>query len=229
MEVLANAFSQGGIWMYAIAAVHVVTIAIIAERIFALYVQRSVNQRRISRNFEQDIQRGQLDKTITKAQSVSKSQPIAAVVSAGAQAARDLGGRDEIQARMDEVLTVENSRLQKRTGFLAMFGNVATLLGLLGTIIGLIQAFASIANVDAAQKAVMLTQGVSLAMNTTAYGLIVAIPALIMHSILMNRSRKLQDDLNQSAFRVFNLLNFNFEAVNLKPRRPKRAANEVNA
>ena len=72
-------------------------------------------------------------------------------------------------------------------------------------------------------------QGVSLAMNTTAYGLIVAIPALVMHSILMNRSRKLQDDLNQSAFRVFNLLNFNFEAVNLKPRRPKRSTAEINA
>ena len=229
MEVIANAFSQGGIWMMAIAAVHVVTIAIIAERLYALYVQRSVNQRRVGRNFEQDIQRGQLDRVVKKAQSVSKSQPIAAVVSAGTQAAREFGGRDEIQARMDEVLTVENSRLQKRTGFLAMFGNVATLLGLLGTIIGLIQAFASIANVDAAEKAVMLTQGVSLAMNTTAYGLIVAIPALVMHSILMNRTRKLQEDLNQSAFRIFNLLNYNFDAVNVKARRPKRTTAELNA
>lgn len=222
---LLTAFSSGGVWMYAIVAVHIATIAIILDRAYALYLGRTTKQSRVIHSFEDEIKTGKLDRALQKSMSLSRTQPIAAVAAAGIQAAKDLGGRDEVQARMDEILTVENSRLEKRTNFLSMLGNVATLLGLLGTIVGLIQAFAAVANVDAAQKAVLLTQGVSLAMNTTAYGLIVAIPALVLHSVFVNRSNNLQDDLNQSAFKVFNWLNFNFESVTQKPNRPKRSAN----
>jgi biopolymer transport protein ExbB len=219
---LTTAFAEGGVWMWVIAIVHVATVAIVIDRVYALYMKRADNQTDVIKSFEEDIKSGQLDRTLDKAKMLRREEPIAAVVAAGTQAARDLGGRDEIQARMDEILTVENSRLETRTGYLAMLANVATLLGLLGTIVGLIQAFASVSNVDAAQKALLLTRGVALAMNTTAYGLIVAIPTLIVHSVLMNRTVSLQEDLNQSAFKVFNWLNFNFESVSTKPQRPKR-------
>lgn len=221
---IASAFTGGGIWMYAILAIHIVTIALIAERVYALYLRRKPNQKSIIKAFEADIKTGQLDKALSKAKSSSNKYPISAVMAAGIESAKELGGRDEIQARMDEVLGVENSRIEKRTQFLAMLGNVATLMGLLGTIVGLIQAFAAIANLGAAEKAEVLTSGVALAMNTTAYGLIVAIPALIMFGVLSSRTNELQDDLNQSAFKTFNWLTFNYENAVTKLVRPKRSA-----
>jgi len=114
---------------------------------------------------------------------------------------------------MDEVLLVENSRLQKRTVFLAMLGNVGTLLGLLGTIVGMIRSFGAIAEADPIQKANILAQGISEAMNATAYGLITAIPALIMFTVLQNRSQTLSEDLNQGALRIFNTLSYHYESV----------------
>jgi biopolymer transport protein ExbB len=132
------------------------------------------------------------------------------------QAAIDMGGREEIQARMDEALLDEKVQLEKRTGYLAMLGNVGTLLGLLGTIVGLIQSFASVGSLNPTEKAVMLTQGVSLAMNTTAYGLIMAIPALVAYAILQGRTATLMDDLNQGALRIYNALGYGIENVGSK-------------
>ncbi len=221
--MIAHAFAQGGIWMIAIMAAQIFSLAIIAERFYALFMARSKNQGKIAREFEEDIKKGRLDRVMHKTRSLAANEPIAAVAYAGVQAAQDLGGRDEIQARMDEVLSIENAKLERRTGFLSMLGNVGTLLGLLGTIVGLIRAFSSIADMSAAQKSVYLSQGVALAMNCTAYGLIVAIPALVMYAIYMNRTQHLQDDLNQAAFRVFNWLSFNFQSVTVKPSRPQKS------
>jgi biopolymer transport protein ExbB len=218
---LSAAFAQDGIWMYAIASVHIATIAIVVDRVYALFLTRKANQKKIIRAFEDDIKSGKLERTFEKSMTIRGQHPIAAVVSAGVQAAKDSGGRDEVQARMDEVLSVENSRLEKRTNYLAMLANISTLLGLLGTVVGLIKAFESVAGADAVQKSVLLTKGISLAMNATAYGLIVAIPALVMHSVLVNRTNDLQDDMNQSAFKVFNWLNFNIETVGSKNRTQK--------
>lgn len=210
--------------MFAILVVHIVSIAIIAERVFGLYFARSKNQKRIAQSFEEDIKRGKIEKAEGRARSLARSQPIASVILAGVQAAQNMGGREEIQAKMDEILSVENAKLERRTGFLAMLGNVGTLLGLLGTIIGLIQAFASVANRNPVEKSELLTQGVALAMNTTAYGLIMAIPALVMYAVLTNRSNQLQEDLNQAAFKAFNWLSFNYEAIPSRPTRPQKSS-----
>src|SRR5580698_6638869 len=108
---IANAFHQGGIWMYAILVAQIVSIAIIAERIFALYVMRSAHQKAIAKSFEGDIRKGQIERVIARAQNLG-GNPISKVVQAGAQAAVDMGGREEIQAKMDEVLINENSKLE---------------------------------------------------------------------------------------------------------------------
>ncbi len=202
--------------MWAILAIQVASIVIIIERSYALYLRRRPNQKRLVSVFESDIKQGQLATAIGRAQELG-SYSVAKAVKAGAQAAADMGGRDEIQSRMDEILLHENSQLEKRTGFLAMLGNVGTLLGLLGTIVGLIQAFASVANTNPVEKAALLTQGIALAMNTTAYGLIAAIPALVAYAILQNRANLLADDLNQAALRAFNWLSYSYDSI------PKRA------
>jgi len=210
---IAEAFKGGGIWMWVIFAAQIFSLAIILERIFALFITRATSQKRIAKSFEDDIRRGNIDKVLAKAQRMGSGNAISQVVQAGAQAALDMGGREEIQAKMDEVLLTENSRLEKRTGFLATIGNVGTLLGLLGTIVGLIDSFSSVASVNPVEKAALLSKGISMSMHCTAYGLIMAIPALVMYSVLTNRANALSEDLNQGALLVFNWLSYGYESV----------------
>jgi len=217
---ISQAFSHGGIWMYAILAVHVVSIAIIVERAYALYLRRSANQKKLSQQFEGDIKRGQIESALGKAQAMSQSQALGAVAFVGIQAAANMGGKDEVHARMDDMVSIENSKLEKRTPLLGMIGNVATLIGLLGTIAGMIKSFSAVSMAGAVEKATLLSAGISEAMNCTAYGLIVAIPALVMHAVYSSRTQDLQDDLNQAATKVLNWLNYNFESL---PRTRKKS------
>lgn len=211
-SVILTAFREGGIWMGFILAAQVASLAIMVERIFALFLSRKMDQKTLVAAFERDIKSGDLDRVISQARSMGTA-PIAAVAAAGAQAALDMGGKEEIQLKIDEVLLEEQSRLEKRTGFLAMLGNVGTLLGLLGTIVGLIRAFSSVGAASPVEKAAILSQGVSEAMYATAYGLIMAIPALVMYSVLQNRSNQLSEDLSKAALKVYIWLGFNYESV----------------
>jgi biopolymer transport protein ExbB len=220
---ITEAFRMGGIWMWAILAAQIVSFAVIVERVFALYITRNSGQKRLAKSFEDDIRKGNIEKVISRARNMRFTNPIAAVVEAGAQAALDMGGREEIQAKMDEILLHENARLEKRTGFLAMIGNVGTLLGLLGTIVGLIESFSSAGSANPVEKATLLSQGIAMSMHCTAYGLIMAIPALVMYSVLQNRATNLAEDLNQGALKVFNWLSFNYESVPSKRIRSKEA------
>jgi len=219
-EAIVMAFNSGGIWMWAIFVAQIFSVAIIAERVMKLYMGRKLNQLDFVDRYESDIKHGNLEDVIDRAYHAGSKTPVARVVAAGAQAALDMGGREEIQARMDEVLLSENAKLRKRTGLLSMIGNVGTLLGLLGTIVGLIKAFASTGSSDAAAEggANLLAQGVSMAMNTTAYGLIVAIPAVVAYGLLQSRATRLIEDLNQASLKAYNLLSFKHESS------PKRKA-----
>jgi biopolymer transport protein ExbB/TolQ len=216
--------SADAIWMWAILAAQIVSIAIIAERALALFGNRKPNQKDLSKLLAEDIKAGNLDKALRRSMQMGKNEPLGVVASAGIQAAIDMGGKEEIQLKMDEVLLEENTRVEKRIGFLAMFANVATLMGLLGTITGLIHSFAGIANANPAEKATILSAGISLAMNTTAYGLIVAVPALIMYAVLQNRATRLTDDLNKAALNLFIQLGFHYEPVQETTTTSKKSA-----
>ena len=97
-------------------------------------------------------------------------------------------------------------RLEKRTQYLATFANIATLLGLLGTIMGLISAFTAVANVDPAEKANLLSASISVAMNTTAFGLMVAIPLLLSFSYLQSKTTEIVDSLEMASVKFVNKL-----------------------
>jgi biopolymer transport protein ExbB len=222
---MGMAFEHGGVWMWPILLIQLASIAIITERVYALFIKRKVNQAAIATSLEDGIRRGELDNIIKKASQMSDAAPLAKVAAAGATAARNLGGKDEIQGKMDEVLLAENASLDKRTGFLAMFGNVATLTGLLGTIAGMIKSFAAVSYANPAEKATLLAAGISEAMNATAYGLIVAIPALVAYAVLANRANVLAEDLNHSALKVFNWLSYAYEPVGFKSFRGSDKAN----
>lgn len=232
MEFFSNiavAFQHGGIWMWAIAAFQVISIAIIIERTYALFKARRLNQTEFVAGFEDNIRRGEIDVVINRAQAVREQFPVARAIVAGAQAAANFGGKEEIQGKMDEVLLHENALLDKRVQFLSMLGNVATLTGLLGTITGMIKSFAAVSYANPAEKAALLAAGISEAMNATAYGLIVAIPALVAFAILQNRSNNLAEDLNQSALKVFNWLSFAFDPIALRASGAQSVRSAQNA
>jgi biopolymer transport protein ExbB/TolQ len=219
LSSLGRAFiSADAFWMFSILAAQIVSMAIIGERAIALFMNRKPNSKELAKVLGEDIRSGNLERALKRAQSLGSDQPLGVVASAGIQAALDLGGKEEIQMKMDEVLLEENSRVEKRIGFLAMFANVATLMGLLGTISGLIHSFAGISNANPTEKAMILSKGISLAMNTTAYGLIVAVPALIMYSVLQNRATRLTEDLNKAALNLFIQLTFHYETVPSKKK-----------
>ncbi len=228
---IAAAFEHGGIWMWPILAIQLVSIAIVVERIYALFIKRKLNQKSIVESFEDNIRRGELEMVIERAGSMPASS-VAKTLVAGAKAAKALGGKEEIQGKMDEILITENGFLDRRIGFLSMLGNVATLMGLLGTITGMIRSFAAVSYANPAEKAALLSAGISEAMNCTAYGLITAIPALVAFSILQNRANRLAEDLNQSALRAFNWLSFSFEPAGFKSMHGngmKHGKPEINA
>jgi biopolymer transport protein ExbB/TolQ len=107
---------------------------------------------------------------------------------------------------MEEGLMETVPRLEKRTHYLATFANIATLLGLLGTIMGLIQAFTAVANANPADKADMLSASISVAMNTTAFGLMAAIPLLLIYTVLQTKTTELVDSLEMASVKFLNIL-----------------------
>ena len=109
---------------------------------------------------------------------------------------------------MDEKLSSEVSSLDKRAGFLGMLGNVATLLGLLGTVSGMITSFAAVASANPADRAILLSQGISEALNATAFGLIVAIPALVAYALIQNQTDQMVGQLTEESSKIFHDLLF---------------------
>jgi len=114
--------------------------------------------------------------------------------------------RDDIEIAMEESMMEIIPQLEKRTPYVALFSNIATLLGLLGTIMGLIEAFTAVANADPAEKADLLSASISVAMNTTAFGLMVAIPLLIVHANLSSRTSEIVDSLEMASVKTLNLI-----------------------
>jgi biopolymer transport protein ExbB len=230
LSKIATAFEHGGFWMWPILGFQLASIAIMIERAVALFGKRKVSQMTFVSTFEDAVRRGEMETVIQKAEAAKATSPVARAVSAGAVVARSFGGREEIQGKMDEVLLHENALLDKRVGFLAMLGNVATLTGLLGTITGMIKSFAAVSYANPAEKASLLAAGIAEAMNATAFGLIVAIPALVAFAVLQNRANVLADDMNQAALKAFNWLSYSFDPITAKAQGGKAARQpEANA
>jgi len=202
-EEIARRWEAGQWGMYPIATCAVIALAIIVERVIVLFFKSSINKEGFLRGLKKHIYAGDLDKAINYVAG-QKNTPLTAVIKSGLMNVPK--GQDEVQAALDEASLRETPKLEARTGYLAMLGNAAMLAGLLGTVSGLISCFEAVANVNPADKATILANGISEAMNCTGFGLVTAIPALIAFSVLMGRTQSLINDINETSVSVLNLI-----------------------
>lgn len=203
-STIVRFFQEGGVFMYFILLLFAVGFAIATERF--IYLSAAKNKsRKMWDNVVPLIQSGNFDQAIEMA-SKSKAS-IAHMLAYGlARIKERTQHREEIETAMEEGLMEVIPRLEKRTHYLATLANIATLMGLLGTIIGLIQAFTAVASADPSQKADLLSSSISVAMNTTAFGLMAAIPLLLMHAFLTTKTTELVDSFEMAAVKFLNLI-----------------------
>jgi biopolymer transport protein ExbB len=196
-------FQSGGLFMYPIVLILALGLAIAIERYIYLSMAKTSNHR-IWKKLQPLLQKGDY---LQVAMITEKSRSaISHIFTYGLNRARTSRRRDDVEIAMEEGLMETVPNLEKRTPYLATFANIATLLGLLGTIIGLIQAFTAVAAANPAEKADMLSASISVAMNTTAFGLMVAIPLLLIYAVLQTKTTQLVDSLEMASVKFLNLL-----------------------
>ncbi|MFQ5560004.1 MAG: MotA/TolQ/ExbB proton channel family protein [Nitrospinota bacterium] len=197
MQSLVNFFNNGGPVMYIILFVFAIGLSILIERTIFLF------RCRINSNvFMQDILSFLQAGKVSEATDFCKDHTAPLPLIIGAGITRSSHGEKELKEAVDEVAINEIPKLLKRTHYLQLIANVATLLGLLGTIFGLMQSFVSVGSVDPSQKAALLASGISTAMNTTAFGLMVAIPFMVGHAYLNSTTQDIIHDIDRSATRL---------------------------
>lgn len=202
MQTLAGFFRDGGLFMYFILAVFVIGMAIMLERAYILIHKYNINARALWEKISKLIMAGEMDR-VQKLCGGSDA-PLLKILHAGVSSA-DASDR-EIQNSIDEVSLEVIPLITKRIAYLSTLANVATLLGLLGTIQGLVQAFSAVGSAEPSQKAALLAGGISVALYTTAFGLIVAIPILVMYTILQVKAHKITDEIDEFSVKLINLL-----------------------
>ncbi len=193
-------FQSGGNFMYLILFVFCLGIAIILERLFFLYYKYNINAPKL---YEQ-IRRTVLQGDVKRAIGLCDDSPLPAVLRAGLQQVQI--DKTEVSSAMEEAILEVAPKLQRRTHYLAVVANIAVLLGLLGTILGLIVAFSAISGAEPGEKAIQLARGISLAMSTTAFGLVVAIPCLLFHALLQSKANRLLDEIDEYSVKEAHLL-----------------------
>ena len=198
---LMEHFQEGGWGMYPILLLFALVLYFTIDRF--LYISKSkIDTEKLMSLLKSQIVSGNIQGAINTCQS--SPSPATRIIAAGLRRA---GGSDhDVQQAMDEEALKELPKIEKRTGYLAMLGNLATLAGLLGTITGLIKSFAGVAGVDPSMKATLLAKGISEAMNCTAFGLITAVPALLAFAILNGWTQGILDDINEVSVQVVNLV-----------------------
>lgn len=195
---IKHAWDAGGVFIYPIHVVAVLALSITIERIYFLYGKSSMNVRNFLNQLAPSIQRRDLQSASQFCDSINA--PAAKLAKALVVRAIGRGTREDLEATLEAQLTRETHPIERRTSYLSMLANIATLLGLLGTISGLIASFAAAAKIDPSQKAELLASGISEAMNCTAYGLVVAIGALLAYALLQGKTQSLIDELKEVAF-----------------------------
>jgi biopolymer transport protein ExbB len=202
-NTIVSFIRDGGAWMYPILVIGAVGAAISIERYLTLSRIGHAN-RKMWDQLHPILVAREFDKA--RAMTVDDKSTISELLNLGLERQGAVRRRDDIEIAMEEGMMEIMPQLEKRTGFIALFANIATLLGLLGTIVGLIQAFNAVAHANPAEKADLLSGSISVAMNTTALGLIVAVPLLLAHAYLNSRTGEIIDSLEMASVKTLNII-----------------------
>ena len=195
-------FQDCGLFIYPSLLIMATGVAIAIERFVFLQKARVANRKEWSKVLPL-LQGGQWKEVL--GQTASSDSAIGKIVHNGLTRLQSSRRRDDIDAAMEEGMMEIVPRLEKRTHYIAVFANVITLVGLLGTIIGLIKGFTAVAAVNPAEKAELLSASISIAMNNTAFALSVAIPFLLIHAFLQARTSEIVDGLEAAKISFLNL------------------------
>ena len=206
METIQNIvsfFQTGGTFMYPILIIFAFGGAICIERYIKLSGIGSENKK-VWDQVHPLLDEGNFE--AARDSITEDTSAIASLLNMGLERQGSVRRRDDIEIAMEESMMEIIPTLEKRTPYIALFANICTLLGLLGTIMGLIEAFTAVANADPAEKADMLSASISVAMNTTAFGLMAAIPLLIVHAMLTSKTGEIIDSLEMASVKTLNLI-----------------------
>jgi biopolymer transport protein ExbB len=201
MYAIVEFFVSGGIFMYPILVVGAVGVAIAIERLIMLKLVTSKN-----RVMWDKLQPLVAERQFEQARELTAkdNSTISQLLNVGLERQGAVRRRDDIEIAMEECMMEILPQLEKRTAYVGLAANIATLLGLLGTIMGLIQAFTAVANANPAEKADLLSASISVAMNTTAFGLLVAIPLLVFHAVLAQKTGQIVAALEMASVKLLN-------------------------
>ena len=211
-ESIAESYREGGKMMWVISLFQGISFALMIERVYVLFFKTRLNKEAVLAGLRERIFRGDVMGGI-RFLSDQPQSPLTRILKAGLLEVRH--GEEEVQAAMDEAAIHEMPYLEKRTGYLSMISNAATLVGLLGTVGGMIGVFKAVSSVSAADKSTMLSAGISEAMNCTWYGLMTAIPPLVCYSLLQGRTQALGDDINAAVASTINMVMRNKDKLNV--------------
>jgi biopolymer transport protein ExbB len=202
-SLIVRFFQGGGDFMYPIAVVLVLGASIALERYIYLTLI-AIRNRSTWNEIVPLLAQGNFRQVV---QLTSKSDTlIGHILDYGLARIQTAHRRDDIEKAMEESMMEVVPRLEKRTHYIATFANLATLLGLLGTVMGLIRAFAAVATIDPAQKANLLSASISVAMNCTAFGLMTAVPLLLIHAVIQTKTTELIDSLEMASVKFLNAI-----------------------
>ncbi|KNZ32926.1 MAG: flagellar motor protein MotA [Methylibium sp. NZG] len=202
-QTIVKFFVDCGWFIYPSLLIMVMGVTIAIERFIFLNRARSENRKMWSQ-VKPMLESGKFK----EAHSVTakSDSAIGRIVNYGLTRMQSPGRREDFDAAMEEGMMEIVPRLEKRTHYIATFANVITLVGLLGTIIGLIKGFTAVAQVNPAEKAELLSASISIAMNNTAFALMVAIPFLLIHSFLQAKTSEIVDGLEGAKISFLNLV-----------------------
>lgn len=200
----AKWFNEGGPFMWVILGVLAMAVAVVIERLIFYYIickEKGLSTiAQISKALESN-NKLEANKIVEKGNS-----PMIILLRTAIVGHSENKPVNEIEENVEEVAIQQIARLPQRLNYLSLFANISTLVGLLGTISGLQLSFSSLATVEASKKAVLLATGISQAMNTTAFGLVVAVPCMIFYTFLVNKQTRLTKDIDEAVVRLMNLL-----------------------
>ncbi len=203
MGAIQKFMEEGGPFMYIIAAVSVIALAIMVERFVFLFFRFNINANAFMSQVQKLVMANNIDRAI-KLCNAAATAALPKVIKAGLTRANK--GEIEIHNAIEEASLEVLPMIQKRTNSLVNLAQIATYLGLLGTIFGMIQAFEAVASAAPEQKATALASAISIAMNTTALGLMVAVPCMAVHLFLSNVTQKIIQEIDQYSVKLENLL-----------------------